>query len=197
MPAVSAAVDAVDGMKGAAVTSLAVIVAFAATLLLGGRVLGAWGDPGKELVAPPVKELPKLKPLPRGKARGVSSDWTRWVDSANAHCARVVTEIGALETPTTFDEAQSYLRRFWQLNKDWTGRLAALPTPRGFAPQVAKLRRLSAHYSELVDRMLVAARGGDSAAYSAAVTDMAGTVQAEVDVLARLGADGCVAAAKT
>lgn len=184
-------------MRGAVTTLLAVVVAFALTLVVGGGVLGAWGDPGKELVAPPAKPLPKLTPLEPQKVKGVSSEWSRWVDTANAHCSRVISEVAQLETPSTFGEAQTYARRFWQLNKDWTGRLASLPAPRGFAPQVARLRRLSSHYSALVDRMLVAPRRGDSGAYSAGLEDMAGTVQAEVDVLARLGADGCVAASHT
>jgi hypothetical protein len=47
-------------MKGAAFAFLAVAAAFAATLYYGGGALGAWGDPGKELVVPAVKPLPKL-----------------------------------------------------------------------------------------------------------------------------------------
>ena len=196
MPAASAAVDGHSEMRGAAFTLLVVAAAFAGTLFLGGHVLGAWGDPGKELVAPPAKPLPKLKPLEPVRKR-VSSDWERWVDAANAHCSRVVTEAALLEAPATPGEAEAYVQKFWQLNKDWTGKLARLPAPRGFRPQVARLRRLSDHYSSLVDRMLAALRRGDTATYGAAVTDMAGTVNAEVDVLARLGAAGCVASSHT
>jgi hypothetical protein len=195
MPAALTAVDCLIEMKGAAFTFLVVAAAFAGTLFLGGRVLGAWGDPGKELVAPPVKELPKLKAV--APVKRVSSEWERWVDAANAHCSRVVSEVTLLDEPRTPQEARAYVQRFWQLNKDWTGRLAGLPAPRGFRPQVARLRRLSDRYSSLVDRMLSALRRGDAVTYQAAVLDMAGTVNAEVDVLARMGADGCVAASHT
>jgi hypothetical protein len=182
-------------MRGAAFAVLAVAAAFAATLYLGGRALGAWGDPGKELVAPPVKALPKApRPLHVNRA---SSDWSRWVDAANAHCSRVVGEVATLRQPRDPGEAQAYIQRFWQLNKEWTGRLASMRAPRGFRSQVARLRVLSARYSGLVDSMLAAARRGDSAGLAAAASEAAGVVNAEVDVLARMGAAGCVAAAHT
>ena len=47
------------------------------------------------------------------------------------------------------------------------------------------------------DSMLAAVRAGDPQAYTRAVTEMVGIVNAEVEVLARMGAGGCVAASKT
>jgi hypothetical protein len=182
-------------MRGAAFAFLAVAAAFAGTLYYGGRALDAWGDPGKELAAPPVKALPSApRPL---HVKRASSDWSRWVDAANAHCGRVVGEIASLRAPRDLNEQQAYLRRFWQLNKDWTGQLATMRAPRGFQPQVARLRVLSARYSSLVDRMLAAAGSGDEAGYKAAAAEAAGVVNQQVDVLGRMGADGCVAAAHT
>jgi hypothetical protein len=182
-------------MRGAAFAVLAVAAAFVGTLYYGGRALGAWGDPGKELVAPPVKALPKgPRPL---HVKRASSDWSRWVDAANAHCSRLVGEIASMRQPRDLNETHTFVQRFWQLNKDWTGELATMRAPRGFHPQVARLRVLSARYSSLVDQMLAAAGSGDEAGYKAAAAEAAGVVNAEVDVLARMGADGCVAAAHT
>src|SRR5919201_2915109 len=108
-------------MRGAAFAVLAVAAAFAATLYYGGNALDAWGDPGKEAAAPAVKQLPKAtRPL---RVTRVSSDWSRWVDAANAHCSRVVGEVATLRQPRDPSEAQAYIQRFWQLNQDWTGRL--------------------------------------------------------------------------
>jgi len=168
--------------------------AFAGALYFGGRAMGAWEQPV------PAQEPPAVAPAPKRKEKKVarvSSEWTRWVDAANASCSRTLGKVLRLRQPQTAAEAERYVIRVIELNREWNAQMRALRHPRGFERQAARLRNSFTRTDALADELLRAFRARDVQGMNTLALDVIALENKQAELLGRMGAEQCVAALHT
>jgi hypothetical protein len=120
-----------------------------------------------------------------------SGDETTWQGQTNAECERTAEMLSGLGTPRSADEIARYLGKALPMVRSLHQRLGTLPPPNALAEQASKAGRALLKQEDLLGRVYVAARHGNTTQMLNQVKRLRTLARNENPNLVKLGLTEC------